>query len=69
MKTHLRDARRAARLTALQLADAASTLESRVYQIERGRYRARPEEAAALAAVLMRPVDELFPAGVQKGRP
>jgi len=65
MTTQLRIARRAAKLTALQLADAASTLESRVYQIERGRYRPRPDEARRLAEVLEADPAEMFPGALE----
>ncbi len=61
MTTALREARRKARLTALQLADVAETTETRVYSVERGRFRPRPDEARRLA--LARGVDpsEMFP--------
>ena len=63
--TPLRAARLAAGLSALEAAAPANTTENRLFQLERGRFRPRPEEAAGLAAVLMRPVEELFPNGVQ----
>lgn len=67
MTTQLRNMRRAANLTALQLADAASTLESRVYQIERGRYRPRPDEARRLALALGADPVEMFPGVFREG--
>lgn len=67
MTTQLRTARQAANLTALQLADAASTLESRVYQIERGRYRPRPDEARRLALALGADPVEMFPSVFREG--
>jgi DNA-binding XRE family transcriptional regulator len=62
----LHGARCKAGLSAYELATAAGTREPRIYALERERYRPRPDEARGLAAVLMLPVEELFPAGVQQ---
>jgi DNA-binding XRE family transcriptional regulator len=59
--TPMRAARNAAKLTAIQLADVAGTTEDRVYQIERGRFRPRPDEARRLALALGTDTDHLFP--------
>jgi transcriptional regulator with XRE-family HTH domain len=64
-KTPSHAARMAAGLTAFDLARAAGTTENRLFQIERGRFRPRPDEAARLAAVLKTSVGTLFPDGVQ----
>jgi transcriptional regulator with XRE-family HTH domain len=63
--TPLKSVRRRARLTALALAEAAGTTEARVFQIEQGRYRPRPNEAKRLADVLGATVADFFPGGTQ----
>lgn len=63
--TALKFEREQKRMTALQLAQAAGTSENRIYQLERGRFRPRALEAAALADVLQTPAEILFPDGVQ----
>jgi transcriptional regulator with XRE-family HTH domain len=68
-KTPSHAARLAAGLTAFDLARAAGTTENRLFQIERGRFRPRPNEAAGIALALMATVEELFPAGTQGGQP
>jgi transcriptional regulator with XRE-family HTH domain len=65
MATQLKIARTAAGMTALELARAAGTTENRLFQIERGRFRPRPDEARGLALVLGEPVETLFPGGIQ----
>jgi transcriptional regulator with XRE-family HTH domain len=65
MKRPLKNERQRARMTALQLADAACTTEQRIYALERGRFRPRPDEARGLALVLGEPVETLFPGGIQ----
>ena len=57
----LREARRAAGLTAYQLAQAAGSREQRIYAFERDRYRPGPEEARRLAVALGADVVEMFP--------
>ena len=57
----LRTARRAAALTALELARRAETREQRIYAFERLHYRPRPDEAVRIAAALREPVEKLFP--------
>ncbi|HMP71772.1 MAG TPA: helix-turn-helix transcriptional regulator [Kiritimatiellia bacterium] len=70
VKSELKQARIESGLTALQLAEIAGTNEARIYQVERGRFRPRPDEAQRLADVLRIPVESLFPNGVQtKGGP
>ena len=66
MTTPLRAARLEARYTALELAEAAATTENRLFQLERGRFRPRPDEARQLAVALNRDVQDLFPGGIQK---
>ena len=63
--TQLKQARKTAGLTAIRLAELARSTEQRVYHIERGRYRPRPDEAGRIAAALNSTVSELFPGGVQ----
>jgi transcriptional regulator with XRE-family HTH domain len=65
MTTPLRRARLNAGLTALALSCVSGTTENRYWQIERGRFRPRHDEAQRLADVLRVPVDELFPNGIQ----
>ena len=55
-------------LTACDLAALADTAEMRVYQMERGRFRPRPDEAEKLARVLGMDATELFPNGIQKSK-
>ena len=55
------DLRTAKGLTALALAEAAQTSEPRIYNIERGRHRPRPDEARRWAAVLEVEPGVLFP--------
>jgi transcriptional regulator with XRE-family HTH domain len=62
----LREARLAAGLTAMRCAEQAATTEARLYQLERRRFRPRPDEARRLAAVLNLTVEKLFPDGVQE---
>ena len=57
--------RRAKGLTALELARRAGSTEDRVYQLERGRYRPRADEAERLAHALKSSVKKMFPAGTQ----
>ena len=57
----LHEARKAAGLTAYQLATAASTREPRIYAFERDRYRPRVDEAQRIADVLHCDAAELFP--------
>ena len=64
----LRLARLAVGLTAIETAGPAGTTENRLFQLERGRFRPRPDEALGLAAVLNRSVKDLFPDGIQGGR-
>ena len=64
--TQLRKARKEAGLTAIRLAELAHSAEQRVFHIERGRYRPKPDEAERIAAVLNSTVAELFPGGVQQ---
>jgi len=66
IRTPLKRARLQAGLSAIQLADIASTTENRLYQLERGRFRPRPAEAAGLAAALNQELSKLFPSGVQE---
>ena len=68
METPLRTARVEMNFTARRLADAAGTKEMRIVSLERGRFRPRADEAKRLAAVLVTPVEELFPDGVQPRR-
>ncbi len=65
MSTQLKIARTAAGMTALELARAAGTSENRLFQIERGRFRPRPDEARGMALVLGESVETLFPGGIQ----
>ncbi len=67
MKSPLKIARHRARLTAYALADLAGTTEPRIYQLERGRFRPRPDEARGLALALGEPAETLFPGGIQEG--
>jgi DNA-binding XRE family transcriptional regulator len=50
----------------MRCAEQAATTEARLYQLERRRFRPRPDEARRLAAVLNLTVEKLFPDGVQK---
>ena len=64
--TPLRKARIEKGWTAIRVAnESGATSESRLFQLERGRYRPRPAEAVALSMLLGKPVDDLFPGGVQ----
>ncbi len=63
--SEMKQKRRAAGLTALELARRAGSTEDRVYQLERGRYRPRADEAQRLAHALKSSVKKLFPAGTQ----
>lgn len=56
----LKEERLRAGLTAIALARAAANTEDRVYQLERGRFPAKPEEAARLAAALGVDVQAVF---------
>ena len=55
------DLRTAKGMTAIQLAESAQTSESRIYNIERGRHRPRPDEARRWAAVLGVSPEVAFP--------
>jgi len=55
------DLRTAKGMTAIQLAESAQTSESRIYNIERGRHRPRPDEARHWAAALGIPPEVAFP--------
>ena len=69
--TRLKAERLRAGLTALRLAELTEggTTENRLFQLERGRFRPRAVEAAALARALGRSVEDLFPAGTQPENP
>ena len=69
--TRLKTARMRAGLTALRLAEltAGGTTENRLFQLERGRFKPRAAEAAALARALGLSVEELFPLGTQSENP
>ena len=67
MTTALRKARQRAGLTAIQLAEAAGTTETRVYSCERGRFRPRPDEARRLALALGADPVEMFPGVFREG--
>ena len=60
-RTALVAARRAAKITAIRLAELLGTNEWKIYGFERGRYRPTRSEAETIAAVLKRPVEEVFP--------
>lgn len=62
----MREARQAAGLTAIRLAELAASTEQRVFQIERRRYRPKRDEARRIATVLDLPIRKLFPDGVQE---
>lgn len=61
MKNNLRLFRMSGGYTAKKTADLAGTEEMRIYFIERGRFRPKPEEAIRLATALNSTVDQLFP--------
>ena len=69
--TNLKAARLRAGLTALRLAELTKggTCENRLFQFERGRFKPRAAEAAALARALGLSVETLFPAGTQPANP
>ena len=61
MKNNLRLFRTSGGFTAQKLADLAGSEEMRIYYIERGRFRPKPDEAVRLATALNSTVDQLFP--------
>lgn len=65
--TRLKAERLRAGLTGLRLAELTKggTTENRLFQLERGRFKPRAAEAAALARALDLSVETLFPAGTQ----
>jgi ribosome-binding protein aMBF1 (putative translation factor) len=66
-REHLKEARRAAGLTAVALSEKTEIKEEKIYQVERGRYLPHREEAARWAAALgMRPA-VAFPEFFSKG--
>ena len=69
--TRLKTARMRAGLTALRLAELTEggTTENRLFQLERGRFKPRAAEAAALARALGLSVPALFPEGTQPQNP
>ena len=69
--TNLKAARLRAGLTALRLAELTEggTTENRLFQLERGRFKPRAAEAAALARVFGLAVEALFPEGTQPQNP
>ena len=62
----LKEARQAAGMTAYRLAELSGTLEARIYQWERRRFRPHDDEARRLAVVLNVTVRKLFPNGTQE---
>ena len=48
-------------LTAIALAEMSGTSEGRIFAIERGRFRPRPNEGAATAHALNQQPQRLFP--------
>lgn len=60
-RDHLRNARRAAGLTALRLSELSGVTEQKIYAVERGRYRPTRGEAITWAAVLGMPPEDCFP--------
>ena len=67
MTTELRRARQNRGWTAIHLADLAETTESRVFAVERSRFRPRPDEARRLAAALGADPVEMFPSVFGEG--
>ena len=69
--TRLKAERLRAGLTALRLAELTEggTTENRLFQLERGRFKPRAAEAAALANALGMAVEALFPEGTQPENP
>lgn len=67
VRSPMRSARTELGITALDLAEMCGTTEPRVYMLERGRFRPRPDEAVNLARVLGVDVEDLFPGGIQEG--
>ena len=65
--TRLKAERLRAGLTGLRLAELTKggTTENRLFQLERGRFKPRAAEAAALARALDLSVEMLFPEGTQ----
>jgi transcriptional regulator with XRE-family HTH domain len=65
--TRLKAERLRAGLTGLRLAELTKggTTENRLFQLERGRFKPRAAEAAALARALGLSVETLFPEGTQ----
>ncbi len=63
--TPLRAARLAAVLSAIRLASMAETTETRIFMLERKRFRPRLDEARRLSEVLGLPLNQLFPEGTQ----
>ena len=65
--TRLKAERLRAGLTGLRLAELpkGGTTENRLFQLERGRFKPRAAEAAALARALGLDVETLFPEGTQ----
>ena len=62
MQRHtLRDARRAAGLTALRVSEMTGIRECRLYGLERGRGRLHREEAIVIGAALNVPPETLAP--------
>jgi len=61
----MQDRRNKAGLTAYAIAQQIGTNETRVYAIERGRYRPKKDEAARIAKALGCAVVDIFPHGVQ----
>lgn len=60
-RDHLKNARRAAGLTALRLSELSGIAEQKIYAVERGRYRPRRDEALTWAAALAMPPETAFP--------
>lgn len=60
-RDELRDARKAAGLTALEVAESIGVREHAVYATERGRRTPSREEAIGWALALHTPAERLFP--------